>query len=84
VGSLTMADRVAKKLFYHQDHFYYVKLASLEQPKASDFAKHRESVARSVDSSYQQVVIGDWLAKLKKESTIQTSKKVASATADPQ
>jgi len=84
VGSLTMSDRVAKKLFYHQDHFYYVKLASLEQPKASDFAKHRESVARSVDSSYQQVVIGDWLGKLKKEGTIQTSKKFASATADPQ
>jgi peptidyl-prolyl cis-trans isomerase D len=80
VGGLTLKDRTAKKLFYHQDHYYYIKLASLERPKASDFAKHRESIARSLDASYQNVVITDWLGKLKKDSSIQLSKKVAPAT----
>lgn len=79
VSSLSTKDRIAKKLFYHQDHFYYVKLVSLERPKASDFAKHRESIARSLDATIQNVVIGDWLEKLKTSGSVQMTKKLAAS-----
>lgn len=70
VFGLSMKDPVSKKLHYHQNHYYYLKLASVERPKPEDFEKSAEVVEKSVETSLQSELMSQWVAALRKTSTI--------------
>ncbi len=67
---LSMKDPVSKKLHYHQNNYYYLKLASVERPKPEDFEKSAEVVEKSVETSLQSELMSQWVAALRKTSTI--------------
>lgn len=70
VFALTKASPVAKKLFYNQDHYYFLKLHSVEFPKPGSLEKDREVVEKSALSSLQNEIVNQWLAELQKQATI--------------
>lgn len=70
VFEMTKEKPVANKLFYHQDAYYYLKLASLELPKESDFAKEKEGVEKNLETSLQNEVFRQWLEALEKKASI--------------
>lgn len=67
---LSKKDPVSKRLFFHQNHYYFLKLASVETPKPEDFEKSADVVEKSVETSLQSELMSQWVAKLRKQSTI--------------
>lgn len=70
VFELTKEKPVAKKLFFFQDHYYYVKLLKMDIPKKEDFAKNAEAVEKGVVSALQGEVLNAWINDLQKKSTV--------------
>ena len=70
VFKLSPKNRIPKNLYYHQNHYYYVKLESVERPKKGDFAKNREAVEKSLGTALQSALMSQWVASLRKNSTI--------------
>ncbi len=70
VFALSLKDPVAKKLHYHQNHYYYLKLATVERPKAEDFEKSAEVVSKSAETALQTELMSQWVAALRKQSTV--------------
>jgi peptidyl-prolyl cis-trans isomerase D len=70
VFALSPKEPVSNKLHYHQNHYYYLKLASVERPKAEEFEKQADVVEKSVATSLQSELMSQWVAKLKKQSSV--------------
>lgn len=70
VFTLTKDAPVAKKLFFFQDNYYYVKLTSMEMPKTQEFQKSSESVEKNIATSLQGELLTSWIKGLEKNSTI--------------
>jgi peptidyl-prolyl cis-trans isomerase D len=73
VLELTKEAPVGKKLIPVQEQYYYVKLLSVEYPKAADFAKNQEMVEKSLVTAYGSELMKDWVGKLEKAATIKIS-----------
>lgn len=69
---LTKEKPVAKKLFFFQDHYYYVKLLSMDMPKKDDFAKNAETVEKGIVTALQGELLSTWIKDLQKKSTVKT------------
>jgi peptidyl-prolyl cis-trans isomerase D len=72
VYDLTPDKPMAKKLFYHQNNFYYLKLRSVDYAKEADFAKNADSVEKTEAGELQSEVIMAWINAFRKQSTIKT------------
>ncbi len=70
VMELTPASPVAKKLFFVQDGFYYVKLSKLEIPKLTDLEKQAPEVDRTIASGLQSELVTHWIEDLEKKASI--------------
>lgn len=70
VGELSKASPQSKKLFYHQDHFYVVKLISFEPPKSTDLEKNKEASESKLVSSMRNALMTSWQEGLKKSASI--------------
>jgi peptidyl-prolyl cis-trans isomerase D len=70
VFELSKQSPVAKKLFYQQDAYYYVKLASLELPKEEEFSKEKEGVEKNIEASLQNEIFRQWVEGLEKTASI--------------
>jgi peptidyl-prolyl cis-trans isomerase D len=70
VFELSKQSPLAKKLFYHQDAYYTLKLASIELPKEEDLVKDRENIEKSLQSEIQNEVFRAWVEDLKKKASI--------------
>ncbi len=70
VFALSLKDPISKKLHYHQNNYYYLKLATVEKPKAEDFEKSAEVVEKSLGTSLQSELMSQWVENLKKQSTV--------------
>jgi peptidyl-prolyl cis-trans isomerase D len=68
---LSKAQPIAKKLFYAQDYFYYIKLLSFETPKATDLEKNREATEKKLAGSVQRALINSWQENLKNKAKIE-------------
>lgn len=68
---LSKSQPVAKKLFYAQDYFYYIKLLSFETPKTADLEKNREAIEKKVMGSLQRALMDSWQENLKKKASIE-------------
>jgi peptidyl-prolyl cis-trans isomerase D len=71
VTELTQSHPVAKKLFYAQENYYYVKLLSFELPKAQDVTKNRETSDKKVAGQLQRSLMESWQDNLKKKASIE-------------
>jgi len=67
---LTKDKPVAKKLFFVQDGYYYIKLGKLEVPQLVDLEKKATDIDRTLVSGLQNELITDWLNDLEKKATI--------------
>jgi len=79
VFNLTKEKPIAPKLFENQEHFYYIKLASIEEPKPQDWEKNQAAVDQQLESSIQMSVFQTWMEALRKAATIKTNIKQESA-----
>lgn len=75
VFQLTPKDPQVKALIPYQDNYYYVKLVSFEAPKAADFQKTSETVARSVEGQMQSELVTKWVGELQKRASVKTELK---------
>lgn len=73
VFALSPKQRVADKLHYHQNHYYYLVLKSVDFPKDSEFEKSRDTIERSIETSLQSALLAQWVATLRKNSNVDTS-----------
>lgn len=67
---LTKEKPIAKKLFFVQDGYYYVKLGKFEVPKLSELEKKATETDRNLVSGLQNELITDWLNDLEKKASI--------------
>lgn len=72
VFDLTKEKPVAKKLFFFQDSYYYVKLLKMDLPKKEDFAKSAETVEKGVVMALQGELLNSWMKDLQKNSKVKT------------
>lgn len=70
VFALTKEKPIAKKLFFFQDSYYYVKLSSMELPKAAEFQKATDSTEKNIATSLQGELLTSWIKNLEKKSSI--------------
>lgn len=70
VGELSKKEPQSKKLFYHQDNFYVVKLLSFEIPKPSELEKNKEANENKFISSMRNALMASWQEGLKKSASI--------------
>lgn len=71
VTELSLAQPIAKKLYYYQDQYYYIKLASFQTPKSSELEKNLETDSKKVVSSLQRSLMDSWIDNLKKKASIE-------------
>ncbi len=67
---LTKEKPVAKKLFFVQDGYYYIKLGKFDVPKLADLEKKLSETDKTLVSGLQNELITDWLNDLEKKATI--------------
>jgi peptidyl-prolyl cis-trans isomerase D len=72
IFALTPAKPVAKRLFNHQDAYYFIKLRSIEFPKEGDFAKAKDSIEKNEGTALQTELITTWVNSLQKQASIKT------------
>lgn len=70
VFEMTKEKPLAKKLFFFQDSYYYVKLSSMELPKTQELQKNSETVEKTLATSLQGELITSWIKDLEKKSSI--------------
>lgn len=70
VFELTKQQPVAKKLFPHQDSYYYLKLATMELPKETEFAKEKENLERTLSNEVQGELFRAWVEELQKKAKV--------------
>jgi peptidyl-prolyl cis-trans isomerase D len=77
--TLTKAKPVGPKLYPNGTDFYFIKLESLETPKAGDFQANLESVATTLETSLQTTFLKKWIESLKDGAAIRIEAKFESA-----
>jgi len=70
VYNLTPKDKISRKLAYHQNNYYYLKLLSFTPAKSVDYKKEVESVDAAATSALQGDFINQLLNGLEKNSKI--------------
>jgi hypothetical protein len=71
ISELSKSQPVAKKLFYAQDSYYYIKLNSFQLPTPSEIQKNEEAEAGKVATSFQRGLMESWQDNLKKKASIE-------------
>jgi peptidyl-prolyl cis-trans isomerase D len=84
VFALSKDKPVAPKLFYNQEHYYYLKLASVEYPKEGSLAKDRDVIERGAVSPLQNELMNQWISDLQKQATVKTELKFDTAPTSEQ
>lgn len=69
VFTLTKQDPIAKKLYFFQDSYYYVKLSSMDLAKVQD-QKATDAVEKTIATSLQGELITSWIKNLEKKASI--------------
>jgi peptidyl-prolyl cis-trans isomerase D len=70
IAELTKENPLPKKLAFHQGNYYYLKLRSVEAPKAAEFAKTSETLDKTLATQVESALLGKWMETLRKNSTI--------------
>jgi len=72
VFELSMAQPVAKRLFFHQDKYYYVKLVGVF-PSKSKPSEDKKPSPESAPALFKNAIMETWKASLEKQATIKIS-----------
>ncbi len=78
VFNLSEKSPLPPKLIEHQDAVYYVKLRQVERPK-TDAKSTAENTERGVEAGFQNELVTQWIAGLKKKATVKTEVNFAAA-----
>lgn len=70
ISELSKAQPIAKKLFYSQDQYYYIKLLNFQMPKEAEVEKNRETESKKIVADLQKSLIESWIDNLKKKASI--------------
>lgn len=75
VFRLSRENPIAPKLYASGNDHYFIKLETVEGPKAADVVANRESVASSLTTQLQSTFLTKWIETLKEGSTIRLEAK---------
>ncbi len=70
VAELSKSQPIAKKLFYSQENYYYIKLLSFDLPKSAEADKARDGEEKKLLASLQRSLMESWQDNLKKKAKI--------------
>lgn len=79
IFSLSQAKPLAPKLVQVGDSYYFLKLRSVETPKATDKVKSLEDAQRAQESAFQTELISQWVSGLQKTGKIKQEIKFGKA-----
>lgn len=79
VFKLSKAKPVAPKLYTSGNDSYYLRLESVEAPKAADYEANRQSVASNLETMLQTTFLTKWIEQLKENSAIRLEAKFEAA-----
>jgi peptidyl-prolyl cis-trans isomerase D len=75
---LTKEKPIAPQLYDYQGQTYFIKLASMQPAKTSEFAKNADVVEKSLTTSLQSQILSEWIKTLEKSSTVKQEVKFSS------
>lgn len=67
---LTPTHPIAKRLYFFENHYYFIKLKNVEFAKESEFKKEQNAIEESAKQELKTAVLGTWTEALAKKSTI--------------
>ena len=80
VFKLSKQKPLGPKLYASGNDYYFIKLESVEFPKAKDAALNRESAASSLTTQLQSTFLNKWIENLKDKSTVRVDAKFEPST----
>ncbi len=75
IFQLSSNNRIGKKLYYYQGHYYFIKLNSIEKEKNGKNSTDLSSVEKELETSLQSAVLNLWGEKLRKNASIKVAVK---------
>lgn len=70
IFELTPTSPVARRLYFFENHYYFIKLKNVEFAKENEFAKEQKAIEESTKQELKTAVLGTWTESLAKQSTI--------------